>query len=145
MTTVLLAVILFAADSPSVWTTQEVGGKLAATKADANQITQASLGHFTGYSMTVTQREASGIAELHHTQTDLFVVEKGECTLITGGKIVNPKNTSTTEVRGSSIEGGEKHHLAPGDVVRIPINTPHQIVLEPGMKFVYVALKVDSK
>jgi hypothetical protein len=72
-------------------------------------------------------------------------VEKGECTLITGGKIVDPKSTSPTEVRGTSVEGGEKHHLAPGDVVRIPPNTPHQMLLDPGMKFVYAVVKVDSK
>jgi quercetin dioxygenase-like cupin family protein len=134
-----------AADSVNVWTSHEVDAKLAATKPEANKITQDSLGSFAGYSMSVTKREASGIGELHKSKTDIFVVESGECTLITGGKLVSPKNQSPVEVRGASIEGGAKHHLTAGDVIRIPPNVPHQMLLDSGKQIVYAVVKVDVK
>jgi mannose-6-phosphate isomerase-like protein (cupin superfamily) len=145
MTTFFLAAFFIAADPATVWTGHDVEAKLAATKPDANKITQDSLGKYAGYSMSVTRREASGIGELHETMTDLFVIQSGECTLILGGKLMAPKNTSATEVRGSGIEGGQKHHVTAGDVVRIPAKTPHQMLLDPGKSVVYAVVKVDSK
>jgi mannose-6-phosphate isomerase-like protein (cupin superfamily) len=142
----LLSAILFlAADSAKVWTQQELTSELAAAKPDANKITQASLGHYAGYSMSVTKREASGIGELHENQTDLFVIESGECTLVLGGTLINPRNQSAVEVRGTGIAGGEKHHVSAGDVVRIPAKTPHQMLLDPGKSVVYAVVKVASK
>ena len=141
----LFAICFLAADSAKVWSNQELTASLAAVQPDANKITQASLGHFAGYAMSVTRREASGIGELHENQTDLFVIESGECTLILGGKLINPKNQSALEVRGSGITGGEKHHVSAGDVIRIPAKTPHQMLLDPGKSVVYAVVKVTSK
>ncbi len=141
----LLAALFLAADAPKVWTNRELTAQLAAAKPDDHKITQTSLGHYGEYSMSVTRREASGIGELHENQTDIFVIESGECTLILGGKMLNPKNQSAVEVRGSGIEGGEKHHVAAGDVVRIPAKVPHQMLLDPGKSVVYAVVKVASK
>src|SRR5882757_9586541 len=117
---------------------------MAATKPDANKITQDSLGKFAGYSMSLTKREASGIGEQHQGTVDIFVVQSGECTLITGGKMISPKNQSPTEIRGSGIEGGVKQKLSAGDIVRIPAKTPHQMILDPGKNIVYAVVKVES-
>jgi mannose-6-phosphate isomerase-like protein (cupin superfamily) len=141
----LFAALFFSADAAKVWTNQELSAQLAGAKPDAHKITQASLGHYPGYSMSLTKREASGIGELHEEQTDLMFIESGECTLVLGGKLVNPKNQSSVEVRGSGIEGGVKHHVAAGDVIRIPAKTPHQMLLEPGKSVVYAVVKVASK
>jgi mannose-6-phosphate isomerase-like protein (cupin superfamily) len=144
MTTYLLAALLFAVEPATVWTGKDLNAKMAATKPDANKITQDSLGKFTGYSMSLTKREASGIGEQHETTVDIFFVQSGECTLLTGGKLIAPKNQSAVEIRGSGIEGGVKKHLGAGDIVRIPAKTPHQMILEPGKNIVYGVVKVES-
>ncbi len=85
-------------------------------------------------------RTTSGRAELHATSADAFFVVDGHATLITGGKIINPQGTE--EVRGDSIQGGVHTELRVGDVVHIPANTPHQLLLDGPEPFVYVLIKV---
>jgi quercetin dioxygenase-like cupin family protein len=45
--------------------------------------------------------------------------------LVVGGELVETKNASATEVRGSRIENGEAHSIGPGEVITIPRGTPH--------------------
>jgi len=45
---------------------------------------------------------------------------------------------------GTSIEGGERQVLKAGDIVHVPIRTPHQVV-DTSQAFDYIVLKVDSK
>jgi quercetin dioxygenase-like cupin family protein len=40
--------------------------------------------------------------------------------------------------------GGTSHKLAAGDVVHIPANTPHQLLVEPGTQFTYFVVKVNQ-
>lgn len=138
------AACLFAAGETQVWNTDEVAKKLAATKPEANQIRQDALGKFAHYSMSVTKREASGIGELHEHMNDIFVVQSGECTLVTGGKLVAPKTTAPGEMRGTKVEGGTSRKIAAGDVVHIPANIPHQMLLEPGKQITYAVVKTTA-
>lgn len=138
-----VAVSLIAGDA-KVWNTKEEDPKVAASK-DGAKIVQDSLGHFPGYSMSYTRRTGNGIAELHHKQNDIFVVESGEATLVTGGTVIAPKTSAPDEVRGTGIQGGKSQKLATGDVVHIPANTPHQLFLAPGKQITYVVVKTNSK
>jgi len=90
-------------------------------------------------------REATGSSELHEHEADFFVVESGEATLLTGGTIVNPHTEKPGEIRGTSIEGGERHLIAAGDIVHIPAGTPHQVLLEKGKPFTYFVVKVTGQ
>lgn len=93
-----------------------------------------------------TRREASsGQAEWHERYADLIVVQSGHATIIIGGKILNGRTTAPNEIRGTSIEGGERQSLKTGDVLHIPAKTPHQVLLDPGQTLDYIVLKVDSK
>ena len=93
-----------------------------------------------------TRREASsGQSELHEKQADLIVVQSGQAAIVIGGKIVNGKTTAANEIRGTSIEGGERQALKTGDVVHVPAKTPHQVLLDAGQSLDYVVLKVDSQ
>ncbi len=74
-------------------------------------------------------RSQSGQAELHDKFADVCVVIEGTATLVSGGKIVNGKTTAPGEVRGDSIEGGKEMTLNKGDIVHIPANFPHQLIL----------------
>ena len=42
------------------------------------------------------------------------------------------------------VSGGEKHHVAPGDIVHIPANVPHQMLLDSGKHVTYFVIKVAS-
>lgn len=90
-------------------------------------------------------REATGSSELHEHEADIFVIQGGAATLVTGGKMVNPHTTTPGEIRGSSIEGGERHRIASGDIVHIPAGTPHQLLVEKGEPFTYFVVKVTGQ
>jgi mannose-6-phosphate isomerase-like protein (cupin superfamily) len=128
------------------WTAAELKGKTAtlAPKIDAAKLASEQYGRFGKHSFQSSYREASGQAELHETQADIFVVNSGVATLVIGGKVVGGKTTAPNEIRGTSIDGGEKVKLEPGDIVNIPSKTPHQVVLAPGAKFTYFIIKVDE-
>jgi mannose-6-phosphate isomerase-like protein (cupin superfamily) len=98
---------------------------------------------FENHVLGITHRDKSGVAELHEKQTDIFVIQSGETTLVVGGELIDAKSTGPGEVRGSGIRGGVKKSVAPGDVVHIPAKMPHQFFLDPGNEITYVAIKVD--
>jgi mannose-6-phosphate isomerase-like protein (cupin superfamily) len=93
-------------------------------------------------STTLAVRTKNGRAELHSTSADEFLVVAGRATLLTGGPIVNPKGTG--EIRGDSVRGGVRAELKAGDVVHIPANTPHQLLLVGADPFVYVLIKIPA-
>lgn len=90
-------------------------------------------------------REATGSSELHEHEADFFVVENGQATLVTGGQLTNPKAQKPGEIRGTSIEGGDRHTLSAGDIVHIPAGVPHQLLIEKGKPFTYFVVKVTGQ
>jgi mannose-6-phosphate isomerase-like protein (cupin superfamily) len=138
-----------AADAPGVmhWSSamlQGMGAKLA-PQMSAQKVASEALAKFATHSLTVFYREASGEAEVHETQTDVFIVQSGEATLLVGGTVVAPRTTGPGEIRGTGVQGGESKKLVAGDILHIPAGVPHQTLLEPGKKFTYVVIKVTSK
>lgn len=115
------------------------------TKMDDQKFSWQGLGTYDNHLIGISHREGDGSAELHETQTDIMIVEAGSATLILGGTMVAPKTVKPHEVRGTSIEGGQKRELGPGDVVHIPSNIPHQLKIANGTKFTYLVIKVDNK
>ena len=55
----------------------------------------------------------------------MFYVIDGSATLTTGGKLVNGKATNAENSQGTAIEGGTSRHVAKGDFIIVPENTPH--------------------
>jgi uncharacterized RmlC-like cupin family protein len=111
-----------------------------------NGLASETLGAWGNHLLLKTRREgSSGQAELHERQADLIVVQSGHATIIIGGKIINGQITAPNEIRGTSIEGGEKQSLRTGDVLHVPVKTPHQVLLDPGQTLDYIVLKVDSQ
>ena len=117
--------------------------KKLSPKINAQKVALQSLGNYGNHSFLVAHREGSGEAELHETQNDVMVIESGEATLVIGGTVVNPKTTAPHEIRGPSIQGGEKVPLKPGDVLHIPVKTAHQMLLESGKQLTYFVVKID--
>ncbi len=119
---------------------KELSGKM-----DEQKLALKPLGNYENHLIGIAYREASGVAELHETQTDILIVENGEATLTVGGTLVNPKTVKPNEVRGTSIDGGATHQVTAGDIMHIPAKTPHQLKLAPGTKLTYLVIKVDTK
>jgi len=78
-----------------------------------------------GYKVHASRRDGPGIAEVHDWETDVVYVLEGSATMITGGRVVDPKITEPGQVRGPVIQGGESRRIAKGDVVVIPAGVPH--------------------
>lgn len=77
------------------------------------------------YMVHASRRDGPGMAEVHLKDTDVIYVLDGSATFVTGGTVVDPKTTAPDEIRGPSINGGERRHIAKGDVITVPDNTPH--------------------
>jgi uncharacterized RmlC-like cupin family protein len=69
-------------------------------------------------------------------------VEDGEATVLTGGTVVDPKEASPGEMRGSGLEGATPHVIRKGDVMHISPGVPHQTVVAAGKTFTYYVIKV---
>lgn len=89
-------------------------------------------------------REGTGSGEIHETEADVIMVISGTGTLLVGGTMPGAKTTAANELRASSITGGERQKIAPGDIFHIPPKTPHQILLDPGTQITYFTLKVKE-
>jgi mannose-6-phosphate isomerase-like protein (cupin superfamily) len=129
------------------WTAEqiEVRAKNLSSKMSKVKVATESLGGWGNHSMSVVHREGSGEAELHETQSDILFIRSGDAAIVIGGTIPNGRHTTPHEIRGPTIEGGEKQPLHPGDVLHIAPKTPHQMILEPGQKLDYYAVKVDAR
>jgi mannose-6-phosphate isomerase-like protein (cupin superfamily) len=142
----LLATLAVAADAPGVvhWSAAAMKDFRAhlAPKLDAQHVATERIADFGKYYFLSVLRTGSGQVELHENDADIFFVQSGAGTLITGGSIVDAKTTQPHEVRGTAIKGGKEMHLAAGDVVTIPAKTPHQVKLDAGKEIVYLAVKI---
>ena len=113
-------------------------------KADASGLATETLKKYaTDYTM-LAFRSKSGKAELHEKFADFYFVVGGEATLVSGGHIVNSASTAPGEVRGDSVQDGKETKLKKGDIVHIPANIPHQLVLAKGATFQYFIVKVQE-
>ena len=65
-------------------------------------------------------------SEIHAKTNHVFIIVDGEADFVTGGKMIEPKEISPGQIRGTGIEGGIVHRLSKGDVITIPAGTPHQ-------------------
>ena len=77
------------------------------------------------YNVNLEYRPAVATAAVHETEAELFYVIDGGATLVTGGKLVDEKRTNATNLSGSGIDGGASRHVAKGDFMMVPENTPH--------------------
>lgn len=77
------------------------------------------------YKVHASHREGPGDAEIHTLETDIFYVISGSAHFVTGGTLVDPRDISPGELRGSRLEGGKERRIQAGDVIIIPKGTPH--------------------
>jgi len=92
----------------------------------------------------LAQRRGTGEAEVHQKTNHVFIIIDGEATFVTGGSLVNAKQTAPDQLRGSSIQGGETRHLTKGDVITIPAKTPHWFKEIPTKTIAYYAVNIEN-
>jgi mannose-6-phosphate isomerase-like protein (cupin superfamily) len=90
-------------------------------------------------------RSKDGGPELHEKFADIFIVVDGSATLLSGGELANPTTIGPGEMHGSAILHSTTTSLAKGDIVHIPANTPHQLLIPKGGTFTYFVVKVKEK
>jgi len=118
--------------------------KLAA-KMDDKKVASEKINDFGNHYAMVAHREATGEAEIHDTWTDVFVIQSGEATLVTGGTLKSGKVTAPGEQRAPAIDGGEKRKVAAGDVIHIPAKVAHHLLVDKGKQVTYFVMKVETK
>jgi mannose-6-phosphate isomerase-like protein (cupin superfamily) len=130
----------------TIWRVSDLKAKEKelAGKATSQRMASDTLEKYDNHFTMLAVRKGNGEPEIHEKMVDFFVVESGEATLLVGGKANGAKETSPGELRGGTIEGGQKQKLAPGDVVHIPAGVPHQLLLDSGGTFSYFVIKVES-
>jgi mannose-6-phosphate isomerase-like protein (cupin superfamily) len=138
------------ADPPNFayWSAKELKGyekQLHEKVSGPYKLYSVRLADYGSSNVSLSHREANGIPEVHAHMDDYFVVQSGEATLVIGGEVVNPKVTEPNETRGDSIKGGERRKLVAGDVVHIPADLPHQLLVDNGKLFTYFVIKVKVK
>jgi mannose-6-phosphate isomerase-like protein (cupin superfamily) len=113
-------------------------------KTDATGLATETIKKYSSDYSMLAFRKQSGKAELHEKFADFYVVVAGNATLVSGGHIVNGAPSAPGEVRGDSVQDGKETKLKKGDIVHIPANIPHQLVLSKGETFQYFIVKVQE-
>ncbi len=79
-----------------------------------------------GYRINLIRRTAPAGAIVHADGHEVHHITEGSATLITGGKVIR------TQGQPGRIEGGKEQRVSVGDVILIPVNTPHQYTAVDG-------------
>jgi mannose-6-phosphate isomerase-like protein (cupin superfamily) len=94
-----------------------------------------------GHAGILLRRTLPGKAEVHTEETDIWYVIDGGCILVTGGSLIDAKQESPGQIRGSGISGGEEQKIGKGDFIRIPNGVPHWVKKIDGGEIVYTVVK----
>jgi hypothetical protein len=129
----LLVVPAFAADPSgfALWKSAELKQRDEALskKVGPDHSARETLADYSDHRFRMLYRDADGFPEQHDNVIDVVIVQSGEGTLVVGGKMINPEGGGGAgEYLGTSIEGGERHPLGPGDIVHIPAKIPHSFL-----------------
>jgi mannose-6-phosphate isomerase-like protein (cupin superfamily) len=89
-------------------------------------------------------RRGTGQVEYHDKTSHIFIIVEGECTLLAGGTMVDPKRTAPDQMRAENVEGATTYHLTKGDVLTVPPKTPHWFKEIPTKTLAYYAINIDT-
>ncbi len=128
-----------------VHSSKDLGNLAHELAAQKSRFASKDLGRYPNHYTLLAERNSNGSAELHKREADICFVVSGEATLVSGGKIVNPHTQKAGEIRGTSIQGGERHHVGTGDVIHISAGVPHQLLIPNGKPFSYFVVKVTGQ
>jgi mannose-6-phosphate isomerase-like protein (cupin superfamily) len=130
-------VVLTAAGVPTV-VTYVPHDKVSATMAKGGPIiTDQGL-------IVLAQRRGAGEVEVHEKTNHVFIIVEGEATFVTGGTLVDARQTAPDQRRASNVQGGQTYHLTKGDVITIPAKTPHWFKEVSTQTIAYYAVNTEN-
>ena len=91
----------------------------------------------------LANRRGAGEVEVHDKTNHIFIIVEGEATFVTGGTLVDARDTVPGQRRAPSVQGGDSHHLTKGDVITIPAKTPHWFKEVPTKTIAYYAINTE--
>jgi mannose-6-phosphate isomerase-like protein (cupin superfamily) len=126
-----------------------VAAKIAAlmpkAQASASGVASEVVQSYPGQALQLFVRAGKdGGGEAHANFNDLFIVEEGEANIMTGGTIVDAKEASPGETRGTKLEGAKSNIVHKGDVFHVSPGVPHQTLLIGGKPFAYYVVKIAA-
>jgi len=92
------------------------------------------------FGVIAARRDKGGEAEVHTSETDVFYIVDGTAEFVTGGTLIDPKETAPGQLRAGGIRGGASRTLRKGDVIVIPAGVPHWFREVRG-EFLYFVVK----
>jgi len=95
--------------------------------------------------VVLANRRGAGEVEVHEKTNHIFIIVEGEAVFVTGGTLVNARDTAPGQRRAASVQGGETRRLTKGDVITIPAKTPHWFKEVPTQTIAYYAVNVDHE
>jgi mannose-6-phosphate isomerase-like protein (cupin superfamily) len=133
------------AEVVDLYTPKEISGMQRQLSGKAQRFASRDLQRYGNHYTMLAYRSVTGSSEIHEHEADIFFIEEGTAVLITGGSMIGGQLQKAGEMRGTSIRGGVKQALEPGDIVHIPAGVPHQIVVTPGTPITYFVVKVAGQ
>jgi mannose-6-phosphate isomerase-like protein (cupin superfamily) len=91
----------------------------------------------------LANRRGAGEVEVHEKTNHIFIITEGEATFVTGGTLVNARQTAPGQTRAANVEGGTTYHLSKGDVITVPAKTPHWFKEVPTQTIAYYAINLE--
>lgn len=113
-------------------------------RARSTGMAEATVENFGTYQMVLTVWGRSGGAEVDAHWDDVLVVEQGNATVVTGGRVIDGQTDANGETQGLRIDGGQHQSIGAGDVFTVRAGTPHQLILSPGTTFSAFVIKVHE-
>jgi mannose-6-phosphate isomerase-like protein (cupin superfamily) len=94
---------------------------------DAKKIPTMRLIEGGKYNVNIRRLVGAESALVHQKTADVWVVQEGSGTLVTGGALINPRTNANGDQTGSGISGGTERIIKTGDVVFIPAGVAHGV------------------
>jgi mannose-6-phosphate isomerase-like protein (cupin superfamily) len=92
----------------------------------------------------LANRRGAGDVEVHEKTNHVFIITEGEATFVTGGTLVEPRQTAPGQTRAKDVKGGTMYHLSKGDVITVPAKTPHWFKEVPTQTIAYYAINLEQ-
>ena len=94
--------------------------------------------------IVLANRRRAGEVEVHEKTNHVFIIVEGEAVFVTGGTLVDARDTAPGQRRAPSVQGGQVHRLTKGDVITIPAKTPHWFKEVPTGTIAYYAINTEQ-
>ena len=134
-------------DGFAIWKPAELRDRQTAlhAKVGPDNSARETLGNYGNHMVRMLHRVADGAPEYHQSFIDMWIVVSGGGTLVVGGTLVDPKPLGGEgDLTGTSINGGERHEVAQGDIIHIPPRTAHEVLVPSGKQITYLRVAIPA-